>query len=316
MDSLKRQIDYLRISVTDRCNLRCQYCIPKGGIDHQPHEKILRFEEIFRLVKIFTSLGVKKVRITGGEPLLRKNLTELIGQINSLNDIEGVFLTSNGVFLEQQASLLKQVGVKGVNISLDSLRGERFKSITGSDNLSQILKGIETVRKIGFSPLKLNMVVMRGVNDDEIIDFMNFVFARKIEIRFIEFMKITPLWQKNLLIPLEEVKYICQKTYELRKLPRFTSSPAEEYECQEGKVGFIKTRENNCRICSRLRLTSTGELKTCLYQPKGISLRQLLRSQASDDQIREVIRGSIGEKSNIDYTKGQEKAIFMSSVGG
>lgn len=316
IDNHHRRIDYLRISVTDRCNLRCSYCMPKQGIVTNPQKDILTFEEIVRLTRIFSFLGIKNIRLTGGEPLVRRGIVDLIKALGEIEGIEDIALTTNGILLGSCVEDLKRVGLKRINISLDTLRQDRFRQITGSENFSKVLEGISAANKNSLLPLKLNVVVMKGINDDEITDFMDFCLSRGIVLRFIEFMKVTPLWREDYFIPIEDVKKICQKRYKLNKVNSLGWGPAEYYSLDNGLVGFIKTEEYNCRSCTRLRLTSTGELKICLYQPKGISLRDFLRNKLTDSQIKDIIKKNICKKSQIDYRSWEPSNIYMCSVGG
>jgi cyclic pyranopterin phosphate synthase len=316
MDNIRENIDYLRISVTDRCNLRCNYCIPKEGIVHHPQEAILTFEEIVRLVKIFVSLGITKVRLTGGEPLVRKDIIDLIYRIKNINGLKDVSLTTNGSYLSLYAEDLQQIGVKKINVSLDTLKEHKFRLITGGDCFYNVLEGIRILQKLNFYPIKLNMVVRKGINDDEIIDFVHFAKENGFILRFIEFMNVTPLWDRHYFIPIEDVKYTCQKVFPLEKINYISGGPAEYYCFKKSIIGFIKTSEENCKHCSRLRLTSTGDLKLCLYQPRGIPLRGLLRKNMNNSQLRERIKKLIFIKGNVNYTHWEKSKVYMCSVGG
>ncbi|HDZ76746.1 MAG TPA: GTP 3',8-cyclase MoaA [Candidatus Omnitrophica bacterium] len=306
---------YLRLSITDRCNLRCGYCIPKEGIVTQPHEAILSFEEILRFLKIFADLGIKKIRLTGGEPLVRKGIVDLVKNISQIDGLEEICLTTNGILLSSYVKDLKNAGLKSMNISLDTLRQERFKSITGKDLLGQVLDGINRARKL-FNTVKLNVVVRKQVNDDEIVDFVNFAQENNLILRFIEFMKVTPLWEESFFVPIEKVRNICHSKFGLEWIGYRNLGPAEYYRYSDGIIGFIKTHSLNCRMCSRLRLTAIGELKLCLYQPKGVSLRDFLRSGVEDSFIKAKIKNLMSTKDAIDYTSWEESGVYMSSVGG
>ncbi|MEW6009104.1 MAG: GTP 3',8-cyclase MoaA, partial [Candidatus Omnitrophota bacterium] len=251
-----RKIDYLRISVTDRCNMRCFYCMPAEGIETVPPSEVLSFEEILRLVKIFGELGIKRVRLTGGEPLVRKGIINLVKSISKIREIEEVSLTTNGLLLEHFAADLKSAGLRRINVSLDTLKADRFKMITGFDNLSMVLKGIEKAKEVGLLPVKLNTVLMKGINDDGIIDFLLYAGGNDLVLRFIEFMPVTPLWNKDYFLSIEEVKEICARNFKLTKIPLFGPGPAEYYQWEDLVVGFIKTSRDNCCSCNRLRLTS------------------------------------------------------------
>ncbi|MFH1783415.1 MAG: GTP 3',8-cyclase MoaA [bacterium] len=319
MDSYNsRKTDYLRISVTDRCNLRCIYCIPREGIITKPREEILTFGEILRLADIFASLGIKKIRLTGGEPLVRKGVLDLIRSLIKIDTIEDVSLTTNGTLLPLYAKELRAAGINRINISLDTLDEDKFKKITGMNSLKEVLEGIDKAKEAGFYPLKLNMVIMKGINEDEIINFVNFAASKGLVLRFIEFMKVTPLWREDYFISIEEVKEICQRNFTLTKMKGSGSGPAVYYRTAQGAtLGFIKTDENNCRVCSRLRLTSTGELKNCVYEKHGLSLRELLREGNSDQNIEDVIKKRIGIKQDHNhYFNCESPALYMSAIGG
>ena len=311
-----RITDYLRISVTDRCNLRCIYCMPGEGIAHRPHDEIITFEEILRLANIFVSLGVKKIRLTGGEPLVRNGLAGLIESLAKIKGIEELCLTTNGTLLPDYAERLQKAGLTRINISLDTLKAERFSEITRSDSLYHVMEGIDKVIALGM-PLKLNAVVMRGVNDDEITDFVDFALSKKVTLRFIEFMKATPMWREEYFLPIEEVKSICEKKFTLSYLGKMGRGPATYYQIEGNNIiGFIKTEEANCISCNRLRLTSTGELKACLYESRGICLRNLLRNGASDWEIKDVIKEKAAAKQSIDYRSYESSKLYMYEIGG
>ena len=311
-----RSIDYLRISVTDRCNLRCTYCMPEGGIEPILHQEILTFEEIARLVRIFVSLGIKKIRLTGGEPLVRKDVIDLIRTLAGIGGIEEVNLTTNGILLSDHADELKKAGVKRLNISLDTLREERFMSITGHNLFHKVMDGIEKAKRAGFSPLKLNVVVMKGINDDEVLDFVNFSLSKGLIIRFIEFMKITPLWREEYFTPIEEVKSICERNFVMKRAGYHGPGPAEYYKIDGGILGFIKTDKKNCRCCNRLRLTAAGELKVCLYETGSISLKESLRGGMADEEIRDIIATSMDIKEFVRHKDWNSQTAYMSTIGG
>ncbi len=309
---------YLRLSITDRCNFRCFYCMPEAGIPRIPRDEVLSFEEITRLVRIFAALGIKQLRITGGEPLVRKGLNRLIGLIAKIDDIEDISLTTNGSLLPTCAERLKRAGLKRVNISLDSLKQEKFRSITKTNAFYQVMEGIDKAIEVGFQPVKLNVVVMKGVNDDEIIDFVRFALTKGLILRFIEFMKITPPWRSDYLIPIEEVKRICEKRFRLQEIENNGFGPAKYFEVDrgEGRLGFIKTDEENCKRCGRLRLTCTGELKICLFENSGLALKHLLNEGLNDEQIMNIIKARVLMKSDVTYKKWEANKIYISKIGG
>ncbi len=311
-----RSIDYLRISVTDRCNLRCVYCMPEDGIESILQQEILTFEEIVRLVRIFASLGIKKIRLTGGEPLVRKDIADLIKALVDIGGIEEVSLTTNGVLLSDYADKLKKAGVNRLNISLDTLREERFMNISGRSLFRKVMCGIEKAKMTGFSPLKLNVVVMKGINDDEVLDFVNFSLSKGLVIRFIEFMKVTPLWREEYFTPIEEVKSICERNFAMKRMEYQGLGPAEYYKIGGGIAGFIKTDEKNCCRCNRLRLTAAGELKLCLYETDSISLKEPLRGGMADGEIRDIIATSMDIKEFVRHKDWNSQTAYMSTIGG
>ena len=315
MNTYSRKIDYLRISVTDRCNLRCLYCMPPEGIATRPCAELLTFEEIIHLTKIFSNLGISKIRLTGGEPLVRRGIVSLIENLVKIEGIEEVTLTTNATLLTHYVQELKRVGLSRINISLDTLKKEKFAMITKTDDFYNVLEGIEKAQDLGF-PLKLNVVVMKGINDDEIVDFVKFALSRQLTLRFIEFMKVTPLWREDYFLPIEAVKEICRREFGIEKIGQVVTGPAEYYRFSGGIVGFIKTDEFNCKSCCRLRLTSTGELRICLYENGGIGLRQLLREGVNDRQIKNYIKSRMGIKPATTYKNWESSQVYMSDIGG
>lgn len=311
-----RKIDYLRISVTDRCNLRCVYCVPRGGIVHKAREEILTFKEILRLANIFASLGIKKIRLTGGEPLVRKEVVNLVKSLAGIEGIEDISLTTNGTLLSLYAEKLRRAGIKRINISLDTLKEKKFKKIARNDSFHKVLEGIDKAKEAGFYPLKLNVVVMKGINGDEIVDFLEFAISKGLILRFIEFMKITPLWRADYFLPIEEVKEICKRRFVLTKLEYRDPGPAEYYRIENRVVGFIRTEEANCGRCTRLRLTSMGELKVCLYESEGVFLRDFLRGGVSDEGIKAAIETRMQIKGGANFKRWSSSRAYMYSVGG
>ncbi|MFH1996683.1 MAG: GTP 3',8-cyclase MoaA [Candidatus Omnitrophota bacterium] len=320
LDTGGRGADYLRISVTDRCNLRCFYCMPSEGVENQPHNELLTFEEITRLARIFVSLGITKIRLTGGEPLVRKNILKLVRSLAGIEGVEEISLTTNGALLSSFARDLKCAGLSRINVSLDSLNEDTFKKVTRNrSSLANVLEGIRSAKEAGFDPIKLNVVVIKGVNDNEILDFVEFAGSEKLVLRFIEFMNITPLWSESRALPVEAVRAICEEKFLLKKIepPHRGSGPAEYFSIDGGGVvGFINTKEDNCRKCSRLRLTSTGRMKVCLYENKGLDLKKLLRIRLADDEISSIIASKMCVKKNTDFTKFEPARHYMCDIGG
>ncbi len=288
IDSWGRQITYLRISVTDRCNLRCVYCMPPEGIQLRPHDEILRFEEIAEVVRAAAENGVREVRLTGGEPLARPNLPALVGMLSVIPGIEDISLTTNALLLERHAAALAEAGLKRVNISLDTLQPERFARITRGGSFEQAWRGILAAERAGLAPLKINAVAMRGVNDDEFLDLARLAVEHPWQVRFIEIMPVKneAAWGEGFpnsfdaFIPINEVK---ARLAGLNLEPlndKSGSGPAREYRIPggPGRVGFISpVSEHFCGECNRLRLTADGSLRPCLLSDLEIPLREALR---------------------------------------
>lgn len=313
-DNFDRTIDYMRVSITDRCNLRCVYCMPSGALKPLEHKDILKYEEIIRVLKISAEKGVRRIRITGGEPLVRRNISYLIRSIKNIDGIEEVSITTNGIFLEQYANELSEAGLDRVNISLDSLKPDTFREITGGGNIESVLKGIEAAEKAGLSPIKINMVPIRGLNDNEIEDFARMTLNSYYQIRFIEFMPFgrRNFWSKERFISSEEIKSIVEKIGKLIPAKAKRSGPARyfKFEGSSGVIGFISPISNHfCKECNRLRLTADGKLRPCLFSETEIDLKPALRNEASDDEIRRLIELSIQVKPKSHTIKSKE--IFL-----
>jgi len=300
-DTFNRTIDYIRISVTDRCNLRCVYCMPAGGLKFLEHKDILQYEEIARILQIAAHTGLRKVRITGGEPLVRRNITRLINMIKSIRGIDELSLTTNGILLEHSAKELSDAGLDRVNVSLDSLKPDRFREITRGGVLDAVLRGIEAAEKAGLTPIKINMVPMRGVNDDEIGDFAKMTFTSPYQVRFIEFMPFVTedIWNEKKFISAEELKSRVEEIGNLLPAKTRKSSPARyfTFDGAAGVIGFISPISNHfCKECNRLRLTADGKLRPCLFSETEIDLKPALRNNGSDEEIRRLIELSIAVK--------------------
>ncbi len=301
IDPYQRRIDYLRISITDHCNLNCFYCRPLGGRPFTPHEMILRYEEILRIVRVAVGLGVKKARVTGGEPLLRKGVVDFISRL-SPSGIEDLGLTTNGILLKEFARPLREAGLSHVNISLDSLDPRNFQRITGSDGLGEVLAGIEEARKVGFKKIKINTVLIRGNNEAEILDFAELAFSRGLEVRFIEYMPYLngKEWQKDLYLQAEEVKKAINSRFPLEPVEKQEKpGVAEMYRMKggQGRIGFISSiSQHFCERCNRIRLTADGKLRNCLFSDEEIDILGPMRDGISDPELAEIIRGSVGKK--------------------
>jgi cyclic pyranopterin phosphate synthase len=333
-DSFNRPINYLRISVTDRCNLRCIYCLPPDGVTLFPQREILTYEEISRIAGLAAELGINKVRLTGGEPLARARLQELVAMLTKTNEIDDISLTTNGVLLKHYAAELKQTGLKRVNVSLDSLSRTKFERITRQDKLNDVLKGIEAAQACGLNPVKVNVVVMRGINDDEVIDFARLTITEGWHVRFIELMPFATdnppdghsVGDKASLHPAfvsaDEVKERLQMLGKLEpSLPITGNGPARYFRLPQagGTIGFIApVSQHFCFSCNRLRLTAEGKLRPCLLSDREIDLRQPLRSGASSHELKKVITEAIQEKpQKHELTHGPaSKKRLMSQVGG
>jgi GTP 3',8-cyclase len=302
IDREKRHLNYLRISLTDRCNLRCLYCAPEGRIPKLDHADILSYEEILRLVNIGIRLGIRKVRITGGEPLVRKGAVDLLGRLARLPELEDVSLTTNGVLLAATAQRIFDAGIRRINISLDSLQPEKYAHITGYDLFGQVWTGIEKARQIGFNPIKINVVAMRGINDDEILDFGKLSIDYPFHIRFIEYMPIgnsRARSQDQILTP--EIKAAIGRLGELIPVNRSRrDGPAERYRLPgaRGEIGFISAMSRHfCSSCNRLRLTADGKLRACLLSDRHVSLKETLRNGGSDRQLVDLFRVAVQQKA-------------------
>jgi len=291
-DSLGRPLSSLRVSVTDRCNIRCRYCMPEDEYVWLPRGSILTFEEIDRLVGVFALLGVSKIRLTGGEPLLRQQLDHLIALLSARPGIRDLALTTNGILLSRVAEPLKRAGLHRVTVSLDTLRPDRFRSFTRSGRHAEVLAGIDAAGAAGFPSVKVNTVVIRGFNDDEMVDLLEFGRARGAEVRFIEYMDVggATQWNAADVVSRREMLAALERHYgPIRALPesQMSSAPAERFALPDGTTfGIIaSTTEPFCRSCDRGRLTADGTFFLCLYAARGVDLRDLARSGAADDAI-------------------------------
>ncbi len=322
IDNFNRVINYLRISITDRCNLRCKYCVNEN-LKFNPHDEILRYEEIIRLVRLGAELGFKKVRLTGGEPLIRKGIEYLLNEISHTKGIEDLALTTNGVFLGEKINELKQAGLKRVNISLDSLKRDRYEYITGVDAIDKVFKGIEMAIREGLHPIKINTVIIKGFNDDEIIDFASLAEKWAIHIRFIEFMPFgdPELWGPSKIVSSKEVEDIIRTVYELEPTENRHKGPARMFKLKGGKgeIGFISPVSTHiCSECNRIRLTSDGNIMPCLFSDIKYDVKRLLRANASDEEVKAFIKNADQEKPHRKYELGQIKKCQRSlrNIGG
>ncbi len=323
VDSFGRPHTYLRVSLTDRCNFRCQYCMPAEGILWRPRAEILTFEEIERLVQIFARMGVEKVRLTGGEPTLRKGLPDLIGRLRGTPGIQSVLLTTNATRLSETAVALAAAGLSGINISLDTLKRDRFHEITRRDALDEVLAGIDAAVSAKIPAIKLNVVALAGFNDDELIDFVEFVRDRPIQVRFIEFMPFLGNgWKVDRVLSYQEMRTTIESRFKLKPLAGHPSNVAKDFAIEGalGTVGFVTSvTESFCDGCNRIRLTADGKVKTCLFLPSQTSLRDLMRSGAADEDLASAIRADLKTKwaghPPMDRWK-QLDSLSMMEIGG
>ncbi len=306
-DSWHRQVNYLRISVTDHCNLNCVYCSVSSMLPLK-HEDILSYEEIETLVTIAADMGINKVRLTGGEPLMRPQFTTLVRMIAGIDGIDDISLTTNGILLARYAEELKEAGLKRVNISLDTMKADRFKRITGHGRLKDVLAGIEAAVRIGLNPVKINMVPLKGINDDEVIDFARKTIDDGWNVRYIEFMPIgIPNGDVSGMVTTSEIKEQIQSLGELVPYSGLTGNgPARYYQFPgaKGTIGFITPMtEHFCHSCNRLRVTSDGNLRPCLLASEEINIKEALRKGASTDDLKELIQKAVNikrEQHNLD----------------
>lgn len=322
IDNHGRRIDYLRLSVTDRCNQRCFYCLPKGAKDFEPPSNWLTEEETVRIAATFARLGVRRIRFTGGEPLVRKGLASLVARIGVLDDVEELSLSTNASVLARHADSLRHGGIRRINVSLDSLRPERYREITCGE-LASVLDGLQVARSVGFEPIKINMLVMRGVNDDEVGNMLDFCIENDFTLRFIETMPVGAGGRRATghYIALDEVRENLSHRYELLPGIMAGGGPAR-YARVSGTdvtVGFISPMSQHfCPSCNRVRLTVEGRLLLCLGQEDSVDLRSLLRNGASDDALEAAIRNAMACKpERHQFNELPEKvARFMSYSGG
>ena len=325
LDSFKRSITYLRISLTDRCNLRCIYCTPRDGRAKLAFGELLTYEELLRVVSIAVRMGINKVRLTGGEPLVRRNVLSFIRRLTAIPGLNDIRLTTNGTYLTDFSRDLYKAGIRKLNISLDTLKPDRFKQIAGADLFSKVWSGIQDVKKQGFQPVKINMVVMRGVNDDELLDFGRLSIDEPFQVRFIEFMPIGEKisWTRERYMPTEEIKERLESLGRLIPVKAGSmEGPARVYRFDgaAGALGFISPISHRfCDKCNRLRLTSEGGLRSCLLVDRETDLKAILRNGGSDDDIKNVFIQTILNKPK-GHTLQEGNPVnchgWMSRIGG
>jgi GTP 3',8-cyclase len=326
IDGFGRVHDNLRISVTDRCNIRCFYCMPESGAEFLPREEILDFEEIERVARVAAGLGVTKIRITGGEPLVRRGLSVLVSRLAAIPGIEDLALTTNGVLLGEQARALYDAGLRRINVHIDTLDRERFLEITRRDELVRVLEGIETARRVGFGPIKLNAVAVKNLVEPDIVPLARYARERGLEVRYIEFMPLDAqqLWDRSkVLLASEILELLASEIGPLEEIPdRDPRAPALEYRFADGigRVGFIASVSRPfCENCNRIRLTADGKLRYCLFALEETDVKGLLRGGATDEEIAAVIRGVVDAKwegHEINTARFVAPPRPMYSIGG
>ena len=325
IDSFGRVHTSLRLSVTDRCNIRCFYCMPEKGAEFGPKDNILSFEEIYRLAQLLVAQGgVRDVRITGGEPLVRQQVPRLIEMLAGIEQLEDLSLTTNGILLAEHAQALHEAGLQRLNISLDTLDKEVFKKITRRDGLQKTLQGIEAAIKCGFESVKLNTLAIKGVTESEVADLVRYALDRNVMLRFIEFMPLDTdrAWQQSQVFTGDQLLQMLQDEFK-RVVPLSRpepSQPAEEFQVDQGRVGIIRSvTAPFCEACNRIRITADGAVRNCLFATNEAPLRGLRRAGASDDDVMSVIRDCLAKKAKahgIDKDGFQPPDRPMYAIGG
>ncbi|WP_224958246.1 GTP 3',8-cyclase MoaA [Geomonas subterranea] len=323
IDTYGRRINYLRLSVTDRCNMRCCYCMPAQGVAKLEHKEMLSYEELYRVSAACVAQGIEKIRVTGGEPLVRKGLVDFLGRLSALPGLKELVLTTNGLLLEELARPLKDAGVARLNISLDSLQPETFARITRGADLHRVLAGIEAATKAGFGPLKINMVVMRGVNDHEILDFAALTLEKPYTVRFIEYMPTLKDegWGAQSMPGSEILAAIAERYPLLPLVSSEMAGPARNYKIQgaAGAIGIITPVSGHfCESCNRIRITATGRVRGCLFSDQGTDLKPLLASN-DPEALRQTLKSIVTQKPGRHHIaeEGADQAVVnMSRIGG
>jgi cyclic pyranopterin phosphate synthase len=324
-DGHGRRISDLRVSVTDRCNFRCQYCMPAEGLPWLQRSELLTFEEIEHLVRLMVSMGMEDVRLTGGEPLVRRDFPTLVRMLSAIEGLHDLSLTTNGYLLERDAEALVSAGIQRVNVSIDSLQRDRFFQMTRRDSLPQVLRGLDALaRHPEVHPIKINAVAMRGFTEEEAIPFAEFARSTAFQVRFIEFMPLDGdhAWTSDQVLTGEELRRIIHAVYPLEELPREPSATARVYRFADGRgeIGFINpVSEPFCADCNRIRLTAEGKLRTCLFSLYETDLRDPLRAGATDAELRRIIRDAVWRKElkhHIGEPGFRQPPRTMSAIGG
>ena len=325
MDGHGRRISDLRVSVTDRCNFRCQYCMPADGLPWLEREEILRFEEIERLVRLFARMGVTDLRLTGGEPLVRREFPQLLGMLAAVPGLEDLALTTNGYLLERDAEALVRAGLRRVNVSIDSLQRDRFFQMTRRDSLPQVLRGLEAIARFPeVRPIKVNAVALRGFTEEEALPFAEFARSTTFQVRFIEFMPLDGdhAWTQDQVLSGDEIRRIVHAVHPLEEVPRESHATARVFRFADGRgeLGFVNpVSEPFCADCNRIRLTADGKLRTCLFSIHETDLRAELRGGASDEELEHTIRGAVWRKElkhHVGEPGFRQPPRTMSAIGG
>ncbi|XP_014806473.1 PREDICTED: molybdenum cofactor biosynthesis protein 1 isoform X2 [Calidris pugnax] len=323
-DSFGRQHNYLRISLTEKCNLRCQYCMPEEGVQLTPKSELLTAQEIISLARLFVKEGVEKIRLTGGEPLIRPDVVDIVGQLYKLEGLKTIAVTTNGINLARLLPRLKEAGLNAINISLDTLVPAKFEFIVRRKGFHKVMEGIHKATELGYRPVKVNCVVMRGFNEDELLGFVDFTKDLPVDVRFIEYMPFDGnRWNFKKMVSYKEMlDTIKQRWPELEKLPCEASSTAKSYKVPhfQGQISFITSMsEHFCGSCNRLRITADGNLKVCLFGNSEVSLRDHLRSGASEEELVQIIGAAVGRKKKQHagmFNISQMKNRPMILIGG
>jgi len=325
VDGHGRAIEDLRVSVTDRCNFRCQYCMPADGLPWLRREEILTYEEIERVVRLLVEMGVRDVRLTGGEPLVRRDFPVLVGMLASIEGLRDLSLTTNGYLLERDADALVAAGLQRINVSIDSLQRDRFFRITRRDALPQVLRGLDAIaRHQQVRPVKVNAVAIRGFTEDEVIPFCEFARSTDFQVRFIEFMPLDAdrAWEMDAVLAGAELRALIDAVYSIEELPRERSATARVFRFSDGRgeIGFIDpVSDPFCSDCNRIRLTAEGKLRTCLFSLHETDLREPLRAGAGDDELERIVREAVWRKElkhHVGEAGFRQPARSMSAIGG
>lgn len=319
IDRFNRKIDYLRLSITDRCNLRCIYCMPPEGVEWRDRDQILDYEEIVLFARAALKAGISKIRLTGGEPLVRKDVVKLVKTLKDITMLKDLSLTTNGVMLEQFSAELREAGLTRINISIDSLDSDTYRKITRGGNLDAALRGFRSALEAGFDPIKLNVVLMKGVNDD-IEEFIRLTYDYPVHVRFIEHMTFDKDHDPNLALSCTQIESAVSKLGEVEEtVPPEGAGPARYVKMKGalGTLGFIcPTSGHLCSNCNRLRLTPDGRLRTCLFSDEELDVREALRAGANEEALVKIIHEALDKKPEKKKINSKDVSRMMSQIGG